>query len=258
MKLYLEKRGCDFSSSDTEALKSDLGNYRLFLEFIDKDGKRICGDVTRGDIRGTKPDGKAYTISKNGLYTDFQYESHSGCFCYHAEIGCAGSFTQKTVLELVNSLSAVVFDEIEIVDRLPAAAHEYPESVLELERAYLAGEHAAMVNETEQKIRENYINWCNGLQWNFRKMTPEEYKRCTLLAFRIMVSRYGIFAEKPKELTPGAWVAGKMSKHFFEEQSFIDPYADEEFLKELERLSPYYVGRYLPEMTIEEFAQQFC
>lgn len=257
MKLYLEKRGCDFLS-DAERQQSDLGNYRLFLEFIDKEGRRICGDVTRGDIRETRKNGKISVVSSNGLYTDFQYESHKGCFCYHAEIGCAGEYTKETVLGLVNSLSASAYDEIEIVDRLPEAAHEYPESVLELERAYLAGEHAAMVRETEQHICDNYICWYNGLQWSFSKMTPQEYKECTLLAFRLMADEHGIVSEKPEKLTPGAWVAHRMSKKLFEEQTFIDPYADESFLEELKKYSPYYVGRYCHEMTLDEFAAAYC
>ena len=257
MKLYLEKRGCDFSS-DVERQQSDLGNYRLFLEFIDKEGKRICGDVTRGDIRETRKNGKVVTVSSNGLYTDFQYESHSGCFAYHSDIGCAGEYSKKTVLNLVNGFSAVAYDEIEIVNRLPEAAHEYPENALELERAYLAGEHAAMVQETEQHIRDNYIHWYNGLQWSFSKMTPQEYKKCTLLAFQLMADRHGIIFEKPEKATSGAWVSHTMCKHFFEKQKFVDPHADEAFLEELKKYAPYYVGQYLREISLAEFIEAFC
>lgn len=145
---------------------------------------------------------------------------------------------------------------MEIVDNLPEAAHEYPENVIELERVYLASEHAAMVEETKQKIRDSFIAWCNGLQWNFYKMTPTEYKECTLLAFRLMADKYGVLSERPEQVTPASLVAHRMSKRFFEEQDIIDPYADEAFLFELEKYSPYYVGRYLPEMTLEEFASR--
>lgn len=55
MKLYLQKRGCDFREDDERTKESDLENYRLFLEFIAKDGRRICGDITRGDVRKPSP-----------------------------------------------------------------------------------------------------------------------------------------------------------------------------------------------------------
>ena len=261
MKLYLEKRGCDFSESDQDARKrSDLGNYRLFLEFIDKDGRRVCGDVTRGELRAEKwnkngTSHKTIVTTRNGLYTHFCYEDHTGCYGYNT--GPLGDeFTQESVLRLVNKYSAITYDSIEIVDILPDAAHEYPESVLDLERTYLAGEHAAMVKETEQHIQDKFLYWYDGLQRSFSDMSPDEYKRCTLLAFRLMSDRYGIISEKPVKQTPGTFTAHRMSKHFFEGQHFIDPYADAEFLFQLEKYSPYYVGRYLPEMTLEEFASR--
>lgn len=94
MKLYLEKRGCDFSEDDKDARqKSDLENHRLFLEFIDRDGKRICGDVSRGIVRsGDWRNGKPVIVSTNGLYTDFQYENHTGCYCYQSWRGPAGEY----------------------------------------------------------------------------------------------------------------------------------------------------------------------
>lgn len=259
MKLYLEKRGCDFWNDDTEARQeSDLENYRLFLEFIDKDGKRICGDVHRGAIRafGEYKNGKPVILSNNGLYTDFQYENHTGCYCYHTDIRCAGQYTKETVLEVVNRFSAVAYDEVEIVSKLPAAAYEYPESVLALERAYLAGEHAAMVQEIEQRIRDSFSIWMLGQQWSFHKMTAEEYKSCTLIAFQLMVDKYGIVSETPEKPTPAFSVARRMVKHFFEDQKIVDPYADEEFLIKLENLSPLHVRKYLPGMSLEEFSSR--
>ena len=87
-------------------------------------------------------------------------------------------------------------------------------------------------------------------------MTPAEYKECTLLAFRLMADKYGVLSERPEPATPASFVAHRMSKHFFEGQDIIDPYADEAFLFELEKYSPYYIGRYLPEMTLAEFASR--
>lgn len=255
MKLYLEKRGCDFSADDETARReSDLENYRLFLEFIDTEGRRVCGDVGRGDIRE-----KGKTISRNGLYAHWQYENYKGCFGYPSVYeGVQGSYKKANVLALVNRYSAVQYDAVEIVDELPPAAHDYPENVLALERAYLAADHAALVEVLEQKIRADFITWQNASDFSFKGFTPDEYKRVTLTAFRLMVEKYGVVTvdiqDARSRLKPGRWIAHHMTKHFFEEQGVIDPYADESFLQELEALSPYYVGRYLRTVTPEEFA----
>lgn len=255
MTLYLEKRGCDFSADDETARKeSDLENYRLFLEFIDKEGRRVCGDVGRGCIRENHK-----IVSHNGLYAHWQYENYKGCFGYPSVYeGVQGRYKKANVLALVNRYSAVQYDTVEIVDELPPAAHEYPENVLALERAYLAADHAALVDVVEQKIRLDFMTWCHASDMTFKGFTPEEYKRVTLLAFQQMAEKYGVVTVDIKDqvarLKPGCFVAHHMAKHFFEEQGLVDPYADESFLQELEALSPYYVGRYLPEITPEEFA----
>ena len=260
MKLYLEKRGCNFSEKDENACReSDLGNYRLFLEFIAKDGRRICGDITRGDVRKPITNNRGRTdyktVSTNGLYAHLQYENHTGCYAYVIDVDFTPYFTQADALKLVNAASAVQYDAVEIVDRLPPAAHEYPESALALERAYKAADHAALYAETEQKVRDNYMHWTRGLEWSFKSLTADEYKRLTLLAFELAAKQYGKIDREPEnKLTPGALVAHHMAKHFFEEQHILDPYTDDLFLSRLEALSPYYVGRYLSTVTPEEFA----
>jgi len=115
---------------------------------------------------------------------------------------------------------------------------------------------SALVEAAEQKIRLDYMTWYRASDLTFKGFTPEEYKRVTLLAFQQMVEEYGVVTVDIKDqkthLWPGCIVAHFMTKHFFEEQDLVDPYADESFLHELEALSPYYVGRYLsrPEKTI--------
>ena len=260
MKLYLEKRGCDFSPLHDKDLiaESDLGNFRLFLEFISKDGRRVCGDISRCDLREhfTNKRGRAdyKTISRNGLSAHMCYEDHTGCYAYDIHADFTPRYTKADALKFINTASAVQYDGVEIVDELPAAAHDYPESALALEREYLAKDHAKMVAETEALIRDSYNAWMN-IRWSFQRMTPDEYKRMTLLAFDLMVEEYGVFETKPENLvTPGAFMAHHMSKHFFEEQQIIDPYADSAFLAELLKRSPYYIGRYIRTVTPEEFA----
>lgn len=263
MKLYLEKRGCDFWPDEENARReSDLENHRLFLEFIAKDGRRICGDISRGDIRQpfTNKRGKVdyKTVSLNGLYAHFQYENHTGCYAYEIRPDFTPHFTKADALRLINAVSAVQYDEVVLVQCLPDAAHDYPEYALAMEREYLERDHAALVAETEEHIRDNFMAWVNRLRWAFSRMTPEEYKRLSLLAFKMMAEQYGVIEEEPEnKLAPAALAAHHLTKHFFEEQLFVDPYADVAFLKEIEAYSPYYVGRYLLTYTPEEFAAKF-
>ena len=245
--LYLQKRGCDFFQSDVSTRESDLGNYRLFLEFIDRDGVRVCGDVLRGAVRRYSPKGKEQIVTENGLYCDFQYESHKGCYCYNVPEHDELRYTRADVLKLVNSISAVQYARIEFTDELPGEVQRYPEEVLELERAYLAREHAAMLSECEALIRENFVRWMIGaLRSTLRELTPEEYRRMTLIAFDCMVEKYGVIKTSMHELrSPAAMAALNMATHFFKEQHYVDPYGDTAFLLQLHARSPYYVGRFL-------------
>lgn len=261
--LYLMKRGCDFFPNDTRTRESDLGNYRLFLEFIDQNGVRVCGDVLRGTIREYSPKGKEQIITENGIHCDFCYEDHKGCFRYRVPDHDELRYTRADVLKLVNRLSAARYERVEIVRELPDEARIYPEAVLELERAYLAREHAAMLNECEALIRENFNRWTiDALRFDFRRMTPEEYRRMTLIAFECMVERYGIVnASVLEHRNPAAMTALNMATHFFNEQRYVDPYGDMAFLNHLHALCPYYVGRYmrnLPALTPEQFAEQYA
>ena len=257
--LYLVKRGCDFFPSDNTTRESDLGNYRLFLEFIDRDGVRVCGDVLHGEVRMVSPNGKVQIVTDNGLYCDFQYESHNGCFVYRVPEHDELRYIRADVLKLVNSMSAVQYDRIEFTDKLPGDVQRYPDDVLELEHAYLAREHAAMLSKCEALIREDFVRWKDGtLRSDLRRMTPDEYRRMTQIAFDCMVEKYGVISDRVN--TPLYWMAHHMTKHFFEEQHYVDPYGDKSFLLQLHARSPYCVGRYLratPALTHEEFSEQY-
>ena len=58
--LYLRKRGCDFYPDDPESKQSDLGNHRLFLEYSNKNGQYIVGDVSCANRLITSKSGKSF------------------------------------------------------------------------------------------------------------------------------------------------------------------------------------------------------
>jgi len=246
MKLYLEKRGCDFFHG--EGKQSDLEDYRLFLEYINKKGQRICGDVSRGVVRGTNKRGKMVVISENGLYEDFQVEDHKGCWRYYTSgryCGSMGDYTKKTVLELVNGDSAVQYDEVVLVGRLPAEAFDYPAEVLELEKKYLEAEHKALFNEVLEAISENPHKFYNGGQYVFSKLSAEEYKECALVAFRGAKDKVETLDQSAEAVAKYKnWKFSRLCKHFFMDQQFVNPLADTEFIEKLRAVAPVQVGRY--------------
>ena len=258
MKLYLEKRGCDFTAEDAARTKSDLGNYRLYLEFIDHEGRRIMGDVSRCDIREACKGGRGYrVVSEDGLSQHLCREDHKGCWGYRIDADFTPMYTRADVLRLVNAASAVLYDGVEIVDELPAAAHDYPDVVLALEREYLARDHAALYQETADLIRENFLHWKGGMRWALAQMTPDEYKQLTLLAFGLLAQKYGVAVDmnkSEKRLLHAAYVGHEMAEHLFEKQKIIDPAADPVFLRDVYALCPYGVGQYVQAMTPDALA----
>ena len=127
MKLYLEKLGTDFLPGSPEALACDLGCPRLRLEFIDRDGIRVSGDVLRSAQRAKIIPSLAF---------DLEYTDRSGLHRYTPMITWRAPFTREGVLLAVNGISAVQYDAVEVVARgcVPPAAHDYPYDALRLEQ----------------------------------------------------------------------------------------------------------------------------
>lgn len=114
--LVLRKRGCDFFQDDAKTVASDLQNYRLYLEYCNKEGRYIVGDISMGERTQTKR-GKAVSASY-GLSTHFQREEENGTFGYNVPgyDYLAYDYTQADVLRLINSDSIVQYTRIEIVE----------------------------------------------------------------------------------------------------------------------------------------------
>ena len=119
--LKLMKMGMDFY----EEIDSDLQNYRLRLvdEIETKDGKKVCGDISRGNISEYK-NGKSKIIRNNGLAFDFQYEDEKGCWRYpmyektgeynHQEYK-ESYYKKDYLLKKINEISVIQYDDIEII-----------------------------------------------------------------------------------------------------------------------------------------------
>jgi len=264
MILYLEKRGCDFFTNDGGKTDgSDMGNYRLALEFIDREGVRVCGDITMGDVREwfKKKSGKEdfKVVSTIGLYAHFQYEDRDGCFAY--EVDARGlRFTQADALKLINSVSAVQYEAVEIVDILPDAARDYPPEVVALAEARDAREHAALLEDATARARSDWTRLVNTSDDQLRrlKVTPDEYKRLCIATLEGIRDNHGVITQKGTFAVKGIGAAHHVTKRIFEEQGIFDPHDDQSFINTILSLCPYYVARYLDKFTLEQFAAAFA
>lgn len=119
MELYLEKRGCNFFAGDRIAQISDVGNYRVFTEFIDKAGTRVCGDFS-GRVWSYKERVKYKRdrgiMQECPMYSDMGYTTYSGN-SYGYTMDCKGRpYTIASILETVNEYSRNHYDSVKWVD----------------------------------------------------------------------------------------------------------------------------------------------
>lgn len=93
-----------------------MQNYRLYLQYCNKEGRYIVGDISTAKCTQDK---RAKNISAvYGLSTHFQCEEENGTFGYNVPgyDYLAYDYTQADVLRLINSDSIIQYDRIEIVD----------------------------------------------------------------------------------------------------------------------------------------------
>ena len=105
--LILKKMGCDFFKNDTSTSVSDVGNYRVRTAFRDKKGDAVHGDFCR-------------LPKNNALATDLQV----GYSRYIIREAINYDYTRAGILALVNSVSAVHYDDVKIVDEWPEITSE--------------------------------------------------------------------------------------------------------------------------------------
>lgn len=132
--LLLRRRGCNFMENDPIARKSDVGNYRVFVQFTDKNGVEVCGDFGRGyvyDMTRKKP----VITNDNALALDLQYENENGAFVYRPDVDYkAYDFTLSDILAFVNAVSAEHYDGIKFIETIctevPAGSNFTPAGLM--------------------------------------------------------------------------------------------------------------------------------
>lgn len=109
--LLIEKRGCNFSPNDSSVKGLDVGNYRVYIRFVTKDGTEAEGDVLR--FRGGRE-----------LATQMcRYDGAANCtgFPYHwsrvnMDTNGGYPYTIDGILRYVNHRSAEHYDAIKWVE----------------------------------------------------------------------------------------------------------------------------------------------
>lgn len=144
MVLQLVEMGCNIDEKYSEKLFkfTDLGNHRYRLHFIDKDGKRIYGDVSSWDVpEYPKPNSLTYS-SKRGyfaVHSDLSCHGY-GLYGINHDIKQPGEFsygwgyntseypyTKEGILKLINHYAKDVYDEIEILSMGDKILEEWSE-----------------------------------------------------------------------------------------------------------------------------------
>ena len=110
--LLAEKRGMNFAPGDRSVKNSDVGNYRLFIRFINKEGAEVCGDIMRYPKTGN--------ISTTMCYYDGEEICHG--FPYHWKnpvnydlCNSAYPYTKEGILRYVNKRSNEGYTDIMFV-----------------------------------------------------------------------------------------------------------------------------------------------
>lgn len=110
--LLCVKRGCEFFKGDPIRSKSDMENYRVFIDVECTDGVRVFGDLMRRnvyDYSGKHPK----FVYDCGLAADLQ----SDMYRYHPSADANQyEYTKRDVLRFVNDFSGNNFSEIKWVE----------------------------------------------------------------------------------------------------------------------------------------------
>lgn len=132
MVLYLEKRGCDFSSMDESVKNSNVGNYRVGsydYSIKGKNGRNYILEFTHNDRKMVRYTNKrtgqplkhpvVETVLYNALCLDTQFEDEQGCW---RDLNMEKEFytknyhyTLEDILKVVNQISVDEYTEIQFI-----------------------------------------------------------------------------------------------------------------------------------------------
>lgn len=118
--LLCEKRGCEFFTGDPIRKKSDMENYRVYIDIECDNGTRVFGDLLRANVYDyTKK--RPRLIYDCGLAADLQ----SDMYRYHPQADQKEyEYTKRDVLRFVNKFSGNNFQEIKWVQHFDAVINK--------------------------------------------------------------------------------------------------------------------------------------
>lgn len=262
MKLYLEHCGRSFADIK-QATESDMGYARFYLMFIDRDGKRVYGNVSCYSVRESyytkRGNLKSRVLSEDGLLFDLFYETHkSGCG-YLLETSKNARYTQADVLRYVNSVSAIQYDGVEIVDRLPEEPKNDPiyQHALRLEQRYITEERAALLGEIRKCVVECPLRYMDNLPsfardwWNELSQWGTENEVIACIAYLTKEYATAFFGDELLKKLPKMRYnnAQKLYHWIFAEQQYVSLYRNPALLRLLREEYPELAAPYMPRFS---------
>ena len=116
-ELLLERRGCMFSENDDIRLYSDVGNYRVYTEFIDCENRTLYGDFD-GHFWNPKQRKRYKKPCPVPMYGNFCTMDTEGN-CWGVMLDCKGRpYTIAAILETVNEYAYDRYDSVKWVERV--------------------------------------------------------------------------------------------------------------------------------------------
>lgn len=116
--LFLRRMGCEYRKDDSITAFSDVGNHRVRVQFVDKNGVEILGDLSHGHKWDTSKKNPVMT-SFVSLITDLQYEDEKGTWRYHPAVSSDNyTYNVADILAFINSISAEHYDAVKWVETI--------------------------------------------------------------------------------------------------------------------------------------------
>lgn len=116
--LFLRRMGCEYRKGDDITAFSDVGNHRVRVQFMDKNGVEVLGDLSHGckwDTSKKKP----VMTSFVSLLSDLQYEDEKGTWRYYPAVRSNNyTYNVADILAFVNAISAEHYDDVKWVETI--------------------------------------------------------------------------------------------------------------------------------------------
>lgn len=160
--LFLRRMGCEYRKNDSITAFSDVGNHRVRVQFVDKYGVEVLGDLSHSykwDTSKKKP----VMTSFVSLLADLQYEDEKGTWRYYPAVRSDNyTYNVSDILAFINSISAEHYDAVKWVETIEVSQE--------------AGKNFTPAANICEYARANRLETVNTLDYTALRMYTGVYK----------------------------------------------------------------------------------